>query len=155
MPASRAGYYRGLFLVAAIYDVVLGIVFTFFYKPAFDLLDIRPPGGGYVPLLGAFLFVIGVAYYLIYRGDLWRNRDLIEVGTLYKLAYASIVFVFWAMGDIPHVLFAALFGVADALFFVLMVECLLYLRSHRPEAARPYPDVDTMTRRRPTTTGTA
>ncbi len=127
MDPSRERYYRGLFLVAAVYDSVLGIVFTLFPGPAFDLLDVTPPEGGYIPLLGSFLFVIGVAYYLIWRGDLTRNRDMIFVGTLYKLAYASIAFIFWAIGDVPHVAFAAVFGVADAVFFVLMLECWLYL----------------------------
>jgi len=132
MDPSRKRYYRGLFLVAAIYDGVLGIAFTFFYQPVFELLDVTPPESGYIPLLGAFLFVIGVAYFLIYRGDLSRNRDMIFVGTLYKLAYSSVVFVYWAIGDVPHVLFAALFGIADMVFFVLMLECYLYLGRSRP-----------------------
>lgn len=127
MDPLKERYYRGLFLVAAIYDLVLGVVFTFFHRPAFELLDVTPPEGGYIQLLGSFLFVIGVAYYLIWRGDLARNRDMIAIGTLYKLAYASIAFIFWAIGDIPHVAFAAVFGLADLVFFVLMLECWLYL----------------------------
>jgi hypothetical protein len=127
MEPSRERYYRGLFVVAAIYDSVLGIVFTFFYKPAFEMLNVTPPEGGYIPLLGSFLFVIGVAYYLIWRGDLLRNRDMIFVGTLYKLAYAAIALIFWAIGDVPHVAFAAVFGLADVVFFILMLECWLYL----------------------------
>jgi formate/nitrite transporter FocA (FNT family) len=128
MDPSRERYYRGLFLVAAIYDGVLGIVFTFFYGPAFELLEVTPPEGGYIPLLGSFLFVIGVAYYLIWRGDLFRNRDMIFVGTLYKLAYAAIALIYWAIGDVPHVAFAAVFGLADMVFFILMLECWLRLR---------------------------
>ena len=86
MNESRIRYYRALFLVAAIYDILLGVVFTFFYKPAFAWLGISaalPQFGGYLSLIGAFLFVIGVAYYLIYRGDLAQNRDLVLVGVLY------------------------------------------------------------------------
>lgn len=136
MSPARTHSYRALFLVAAVYDIVLGIVFTFFAGPVFDMLGIRDkmPEGGYLPLIGAFLFVIGIAYALIYRGDFWRNRDLIMVGTLYKLAYMSIAFTFWAMGEVPHILFGALFGVVDAVFFVLMAECWIYL--HR------YPRID-------------
>ncbi len=138
MDPSRQRYYRGLFLVAAIYDLVLGIVFTFFYGPAFEMLDVTPPEGGYIPLLGSFLFVIGVAYYLIWRGDLHRNRDMILVGTLYKLAYAAIALIFWAMGDVPHVAFAAVFGLADLVFFFLMLECWVYLgRKPAPGATPP------------------
>lgn len=136
MTRSRERYYRGLYLAAAAYDIALGIVFTFFYRAAFDVLNIAepPPGGGYLPLIGSFLFVIGVGYALILRGDLWRNRDLVAVGALYKLAYSTVAFVFWALGDLPHILFAAAFGVVDAVFLVLMVECLVFLVRHAPAA---------------------
>ncbi|HKW29450.1 MAG TPA: hypothetical protein VJT54_08950, partial [Verrucomicrobiae bacterium] len=60
--------------------------------------------------------------------DLRGNADLILVGTLYKLAYAATAFYYWAAGTLPHVAFAALFGVADAVFFILMAECWLYLK---------------------------
>ena len=74
-------------------------------------------------MLGAFVLVIGVAYFLIARGDLRQNADLILVGTLYKLAYAGTAFYYWSQGSLPHVVFAALFGVTDTVFFVLMAEC--------------------------------
>lgn len=113
--------YRWVFLAAAIYDLALGVTFTFLYAWAFDLMGIRDeaPEGAYVPLLGSFVLVLGIAYVLIYRGDLLRNRDLILVGTVYKFAYASIATVFWLTGDAPHVIFV-FFGVVDWVFFVLM-----------------------------------
>ena len=73
MSAAREKYYRMLFLTAAVYDIVLGIIFTLFYAKAFTMLGIAdklPQYGGYISLIGAFLFVIGVAYWLIYKGDL-------------------------------------------------------------------------------------
>ena len=126
MNPAREKYYRGLFNLAAIYDVLLGITFTFFPARAFVVLGISdklPAFGGYLTLLGAFVLVIGVAYFLIARGDLRQNADLILVGTLYKLAYAGTAFYYWSQGSLPHVAFAALFGVADAVFFILMAEC--------------------------------
>jgi hypothetical protein len=139
MDATRERFYRKVFLVAAVYDVGLGIVFVFFHKWVFDWLDIERevPESNAVALLGAFLFVIGVAYYLIYRGDLWRNRDLIAVGALYKLAYSAIVFWFAALGDVPHWTFVGLFGVADLIFLALMVACLLWLHRLHPSETRP------------------
>ena len=136
MTPSSEQWYRRLFLVATVYDVVLGIVFLFFAGWAFDLLDIRNelPEGGYVSLIGAFLLVIGIAYWLIYRGDLVENRDLIAVGTLYKLAYSGVGFWVWAFGEVPHVAFVAVFGIADVVFFVLMLQCWLVVR--REAAAR-------------------
>ena len=126
MNPAREKYYRGLFYLAAIYDVLLGITFTFFPARAFAVLRISdklPAFGGYLTLLGAFVLVIGVAYFLIARGDLRQNADLILVGTLYKLAYAGTAFYYWSQGSLPHVVFAALFGVTDTVFFVLMAEC--------------------------------
>jgi len=126
MNPAREKYYRGLFAIAAVYDVLLGITFTFFPVRAFAALGISdklPAFGGYLTLLGMFVLVIGIAYFLIARGDLRRNADLILVGTLYKLGYAATAFYYWWAGSLPHVAFAVLFGVADAVFFVLMAEC--------------------------------
>jgi hypothetical protein len=130
MTPERERRYRWLFLTGAVYDIGLGIVFLFFAGWAFDLLDIRDemPDGGYVPLIGAFLLVIGIAYWFVYRGDLVENRDLIAVGTLYKAAYSGVGFWVWAFGEVPHVAFVAVFGVADLVFFLLMLDCWLVVR---------------------------
>jgi hypothetical protein len=131
MKPAREKYYRGLFTVAALYDLLLGLTFTFFPARAFAALGISdklPAFGGYLTLLGAFVLVIGIAYALISRGDLPRNADLILIGTLYKLAYAATAFYYWAAGGLPHVAFAAVFGAADAVFFLLMAECWFCLK---------------------------
>ena len=145
MTKQRRQFYRGLFAIAAVYDLVLGVVFLFFGRWAFDVLDIadKYPEGGFVPLIGAFVLVLGFAYVLIWRGDFWRNRDLIAIGTLYKLAYTGVGTVIALNDEAPHALFVWGFGVADAVFFVLMAECLLYLYRHRttktvtPESHEP------------------
>ena len=131
MNQKREKFYRGLFLFSAMYDFILGIVFMFFFKQAFTVLGIGeklPEFSGYISLIGAFLFVIGIAYFLIYRGDLRKNVDLIAVGAFYKLAYCSIVFFYFAIGNIPHVIFIALFGILDFIMFILMLECYLFLK---------------------------
>jgi uncharacterized membrane protein HdeD (DUF308 family) len=131
MNPTREKYYRSLFTIAAVYDVLLGITFTFFPARAFAALGIGdklPAFGGYLALLGAFVLVIGIAYCLIARGDLRRNADLILVGALYKLAYSATAFYYWSQGNLPHIAFAALFGVGDAVFFVLMAECFWCLK---------------------------
>ena len=126
MTPAKEKYYRALFTVAAFYDLLLGVTFTLFPGRAFAALGISeklPAFGGYITLLGAFVLVIGIAYGLISRGDLRGNADLILVGTLYKLAYAATAFYYFAAGNLPHVMFVSLLGVADAVFFVLMAEC--------------------------------
>jgi hypothetical protein len=131
MNTTKEKYYRTLFGIAAIYDLMLGLTFTFFPARTFAALGIAdklPAFGGYLTLLGAFVLVIGVAYALIARGDLRRNADLIIVGALYKLAYASTAIFYWATTGLPHVAFGAVFGVADTVFFVLMAECFVFLK---------------------------
>ena len=131
MKPAKEKYYRSLFTIAAFYDLLLGLTFTFFPARAFAALGVSeklPAFGGYITLLGAFVLVIGIAYALISRGDLRYNADLILVGTLYKLAYCATAFYYWAVGNIPHVIFVALFGAADAVFFILMAECYWRLK---------------------------
>jgi hypothetical protein len=138
--AQRERYYRGLFAAAGVYDTVLGVIFLFFGRWAFDRLDIadKYPEGGFVPLIGAFVLVLGAAYWLIWRGDLWRNRDLIAIGALYKFAYSGVGLIIAIADEVPHAVFLWGFGIADAVFFVLIVECLVHLyRQHRPVGATP------------------
>jgi formate/nitrite transporter FocA (FNT family) len=137
MSPKREKFYRTLFLIATVYDISLGIIFTFFYRAPFKILGIAnkmPASGAYLSLIGAFLFVIGIAYYLIYRGDLLKNRDLVTVGTLYKLAYCLVAFYYAVVGDIPHLIFVLLFGSCDFIFFILMLECRLYLHKITKQA---------------------
>ena len=133
MSPTRERWYRSLFWIAAVYDVALGIAFLFFATPIFEWIGIEdtlPEYTSYISLLAAFLFVIGVAYVLIALGDLHRNRDLITVGILYKVAYFSVALWYLIDGVYPHILFFYVFGLADLVFAVLMTECRWYLRSH-------------------------
>lgn len=132
MSPTRERWYRTVFWIAAAYDIVLGIAFLFFATPIFEWIrieDTLPEYTSYVSLIAAFLFVIGVAYVLIAVGDLQRNRDLITVGILYKVAYFSVALWYLIDGVYPHILFFYAFGLTDLVFAVLMTECRLHLRS--------------------------
>lgn len=141
MSDTRETYYRGLFWVAAAYDIILGFGFLFFTPQLARRLDFEadlPTYGGYTSLIAAFVFVIGIAYVFTALGDLGRNRDLIAVGTLYKLAYFSVAVYYFARDDYPHVIFVG-FGVADLIFLILMAECWWFLGrlDTRKSAAQP------------------
>lgn len=143
MAATRERWYRIVFWTAAVYDLTLGIVFLFFYRPVFEFLEIEdtlPEQTSFVSLIAAFLFVIGVAYVLIARGDLQRNRDLIAVGALYKFAYFSVALWYLIDGLYPHIVFFVVFGVADLLFLVTMAECWWYLGKLEPLGVTPADD---------------
>lgn len=115
--------YKGVFLVAAAYDLILGALFLFLYPWVYGVLGIGLPSEpAYLQMAAAFVLVQGVMYLLIYR-NMARNRDLIIVGALYKAAYAAISLYHWTLGDLPHVAFAV-FGVLDIVFLVAFVMSL-------------------------------
>lgn len=136
MTHSRERWYRTLFWVSAVYDITLGIVFMFFYRPVFSALGIEdtlPEYTSFLSLIAAFLFVIGVAYALIARGDLERNRDLIAVGILYKAAYFFVALWYLIAGVYPHIVFFTVFGLADLAFGIAMIECWWFLTRKESE----------------------
>ena len=131
MSPDRERWYRILFWTAAVYDLTLGIVFLFFYRPVFEGLGIEdtlPEHTSFLSLIASFLFVIGIAYVFIARGDLVRNRDLIAVGALYKLAYFSVALWYLIGGVYPHIVFFVVFGIADLVFLAAMAECWWFIR---------------------------
>ena len=133
MSPARERWYRSLFWIAAVYDIALGIAFMFFARPIFEWIDIEdtlPEYMSYISLIAAFLFVIGVAYVLIALGDLYRNKDLITIGILYKVAYFSVALWYLIDGVYPHILFFYVFGLADLVFAVAMTECRIFLARH-------------------------
>ena len=72
MSIARERYYRTLYWVAAAYDIILGFSFLFFFREIAEFFDFEaelPEYGGYVHLLAAFVFVIGIAYLYIAVGD--------------------------------------------------------------------------------------
>lgn len=113
-PASG---WRTFFLVAALYDMVLGIAFFFLFDPLFSALGIALPNNiSYIHLTAAFVFVQGLGYWFVYQ-DLTANRGIVKQGIVYKAVFAGLGFYYLAIGQLLHPVFLV-FAVADALFLV-------------------------------------
>ena len=109
------GPVRPLFLLAALYDGVLGAAFLFFLGPIFAALGAAPPDDPvYARLIAAFVFVQGLGYVYVALAPR-RNVDLVKVGAVYKAAYIVVALLALGEGDLPHGLFAWLAAV-DLLF---------------------------------------
>lgn len=120
---ENQSYYRGMFAVASLYDLILGLVFFLFYPAIYAWLNIEAPQTpSYLHMAAAFVFVQGIGYAFVWR-NLERNVDIIRLGIVYKLAYAGVVFYYWAIGQLPHLVYAG-FGVLDLVFVVLFVQAL-------------------------------
>ena len=114
---------RALFVVAAAYDVVLGIAFFFLYGPIFTALGIPlPPSTSYIHISAAFVFVQGLGYWLVAR-DIARNHDLVRLGVIYKGIYVAVAIYELARGQLISDVFLW-FAAFDLVFLVLFVDFL-------------------------------
>lgn len=126
--------YRTFFLVAALYDIILGAGFFFLYGPLFETLGIALPNNiSYIHLTAAFVFVQGVGYWFVFQ-DPDANRGIVKLGVIYKIAFAGLAFYYAAIGELVHSLFL-LFGALDVLFLIGFVMYLIRRRSEELEPA--------------------
>lgn len=127
MDNIKEKYYKALFFLGAIYDWAIGFAFLFFYVPIFSYFDVdyscHP---AFISLSAAFVFVLGFGYYMIYK-NMKRNRDLVIMGTMYKIAYAGVIAYYLAIGLTPRPVFT-IFGICDFSFAILSIEFLLYMK---------------------------
>jgi hypothetical protein len=97
----NGGWRKWLFLVAALYDGVLGIAFLFFWPLVFELFGVTPPNhGGYVQFPSCLLILFGFLFLRIAR-DPVGQRDLIPFGMGLKAAYSGLVFWYQITTGVP------------------------------------------------------
>ncbi len=110
---------RVLFLIAGLYDFLIGLAFLLFGRQLFDAAAVPPPNHwGYVQFCALLLAVFGIMFFAVAH-DPVANRNLIPYGMLLKLSYTALVVYYWVTTDCP-LLFKP-FAVIDALMFVLFL----------------------------------
>jgi len=123
--------WRAFFLVAAIYDMLLGAAFVVLGEQILRTIGMElPPHIAYIQLAAVFIFVQGLGYWLVYR-DPVGNLGIVRVGIAYKAAYAGLAFWYLVIGALPSIFFIP-WAIIDLLFLVGFV---LFLRA----AATPRP----------------
>ncbi len=115
----RTDWIRPFFLFAGLYDFALGAVFLFAYPAIYARFGITLPNHpGYILFGAAVVAIFGIAFWFVAYAPR-RNRDLIAVGVLFKLAYAVTVLAFFARHQIPTMWVP--FAFADLLFALAFV----------------------------------
>lgn len=123
--------WRAFFLLAALYDLLLGAAFFVLYGPLFEMLDIALPNNtSYIHLTAAFVFTQGLGYWFVYR-EPETSRGIVKVGVVYKFAFASLAGYYFLIDELLHPIFG-LFGALDLLF---MIGFAAYLMTVRPMVA--------------------
>ena len=118
----RTDWIRPLFYLAALYDFLLGLVFLLAYPAIYARFGVTLPNHpGYVQFGAAAIMIFGVGFWLVARAP-ERNRDIIKLGVLLKLAYAGVVLGYWFQGRIPAMWVP--FAWADLGFMIAFVAAL-------------------------------
>ncbi len=123
--------YRILFLIAALYDFILGFIFIAFLRFFFeDIFKIPYPlYPVFFQAAAAFVFVMGVGFYFVYR-NMYRNIDIVKVGIIFKLVYTGLAFYYVFFEGMPWIF--SVFGFLDIIFIIFFIFFLLAVRREVP-----------------------
>lgn len=126
---KRDGLIRVFFVVAGLYDGLLGLAFLAAPSALFARAGVDPPNHfGYVQFPAALLIVFAVMFFAV-SAKPRENRNLIPYGVLLKVSYCSVAFGYWFTEGIPDMWKP--FAVADAAFALLFLWAWAALRPER------------------------
>lgn len=90
-----------LFIVAAVYEGLLGVAFLFGSGALFQWFGVTPPNHlGYVQFPAALLIVFAIMFMSIAMNPV-RNRNFIPYGILLKVSYCGVVSFHWLTAGLP------------------------------------------------------
>ena len=123
--AASAGlrFWKSFYVVAALYDAILGAAFFFFYGPLFHALGITLPNNtSYIHITAGYIFVQGVSYWFVSRDPL-KNVDIVKIGIVYKAIYSGVALYYLLTGQLLSSV-CAWFAVLDVIFLLFFVRFL-------------------------------
>lgn len=92
---------KPLFVIAAVYDGVLGLVFLFFPLWVFSIHGVVPPNHlAYIQFPALLLLVFAAIFFRI-ASNPKRHRELIPYGIALKASYAGLAFLYELTEGIP------------------------------------------------------
>ncbi len=123
-----------LFVIAAIYDGILGLAFLFAADSVFQKFNVAPPNHyGYVHFPAALLLVFAILYLAVAMNP-GKNRNLIPYGALLKVSYCAIVGYHWFSAQgIPDMWKP--FAIADLVFLILFIIAYVRIPRRNDESA--------------------
>jgi hypothetical protein len=116
---DRTNWIRPVFIVAGIYDAVLGIAFLVGAGRIFSAFGVTPPNHlAYVEFPALLLLVFAAMFFRIAR-DPAKFRDLIPYGMGLKLSYSALAFWYQSTSDIATMWIP--WAWIDLVFFILFL----------------------------------
>ena len=116
-----------LFIISALYDFILGVIFLIGFKQIYNYFNISLPNhDGYVQFGAALVAIFGIGFWFVAQ-DPQRNRDIIKMGILLKLSYSGVAFYHAALGNLPGIWLP--FAWFDVIFLILFIFALKALKA--------------------------
>jgi hypothetical protein len=121
---------RALFIVAGLYDGILGIAFLIAAPSLFSQMGIPGPSHwGYIHFPAMLLIVFALAFFAVAQNP-HANRNLIPFGIALKLSYCSTVFYNWFASGVPNIWKP--FAFVDLLFLLLFIWAYAAIARQKP-----------------------
>ncbi len=118
---------RHLFVIAALYDGLLGLAFLLFPLGIFARYGVEPPNHTAYVQFPALLLLIFAAMFLRIANDPAKNYNLIPYGIALKASYSGIAFWYAITQGIPSMWIP--WAWVDLVFLIVFVFSWLKLRS--------------------------
>ena len=123
---ERKDYYKNLFLISAIWNLIVGLVFIVLSPLADSLttmfgMEVLPSLVFYHSFFG-IVAVFGIGYYLVAR-DITKNHGIVVLGTITKLYVFILYLIYFILGYSNFL--PILFVIVDLIFACLFVEFLI------------------------------
>ncbi len=114
------------YIIAGLYDGILGIIFLFMPLAIFNYFKVEPPNHlGYIHFPALLLITFAIMFFVIAKSPI-KNRNLIPYGILLKISYCLVVFGYWFTSGIPNMWKP--FAICDFIFGVLFFITFLQLK---------------------------
>ena len=122
---NKEKYYKILFLVAALYNIINSVIFILVSLVATDLFPLFgveiPPSMIWLQLSLILIALLGVGYIMVSR-DISKNHGLVFVGGLAKLSFFLMSLIYYFIGDLNILI--VLLGSVDLIMVILFIEFL-------------------------------
>jgi hypothetical protein len=117
-------FVRLVFVVAGIYDGVLGFIFLFWPGLAFQIFEVVPPNHmAYVQFPAILLMIFAAMFFHVARDPI-ANRSIMLYGVALKAGYSGLAFYYMANTGIPFMWVP--WAWADLVFLVLFLMSWTY-----------------------------
>lgn len=126
---DKKTYYKYLFLVSALWNWIIGIIFILIplvWPAGFDFFGVAvPPSFIFIHAFFGFVVIFGIGYLIIYL-NINKNRAIVIIGAVEKGFVFVNFLIYFILGDFNFIGFIP--AIIDLIFGCLFVEFLINIK---------------------------